>query len=204
MSTEYTLRVKNDSQQTGSICVYQTCPDQENNSNIYSLAWFSKSAHPETQLSFKWSIDYSMVWSETGELRPGVMFDASENKKTDPSDMKTNILTLSKENDAFLFKNAETDGKLGVLTIKADGTIPNKKASVGVGVGMGGKPAIALNAFANMTYEFIPHPTYWIAFGDFEAGKVIDVNRISQCMKVVFAPNTYEKNLTFTESNEWG
>ena len=201
MSTKYTLRVKNDSLQTGSICVYQTCPDQQNNSNIYSLAWFTKAAHPETSLTFSWTIDYSMVWSETGELVPGVMFDASESRVADLQNTSRNILTLSKENDAFLFKDAGQSGQPGMLTIKADGSIPNNTASVGIG--MGGKPAIALNAFANMNYQFIPHPTYWVAFGDFKQGKVIDVNRMSQTQEIVFGPNIYEKSITFNESNTW-
>lgn len=122
MGTKYTLRVKNDSQQTGSVYVYESCPDQ-NSQKLCSLAWFSKECHTGTEVSFEW------------------------------------------DNDSY----------------------PNK----------------AEQNSLHGTVFVTPYPTYWIRFGNFEEGQVLDVNNISQDMKVVFAPNVYEQSFTFTENNEW-
>lgn len=52
MATKYSLTVNNNSKNYGSICVFQTLPDQPD--NILSLAWFSKAAHPGTTVEFNW------------------------------------------------------------------------------------------------------------------------------------------------------
>lgn len=131
MKSKYTLRVKNESEQSGSFCVYQTLAGQETNKNIYSLVWFSKVCHSGTEVSFKWNSNYSFVWSETGQLVPGVQLKA-----------------------------------------------------------LGAKDANS-------------HPSYWIAFGDFVEGSVIDVNNISRAKEIIFDPNVYEQSFTFTKNNEW-
>lgn len=200
--SNYKLHVKNDSQQSGGVCVFQTFPEQENNKNIYSLVWFSKALHPGTAVSFEWDLKYSFVWRESGELTPEIKFFASESKYADPMDVNKNLQVLSKKNGAFAFNNNYALwGTQGLLTIKADHTIPNDIVSVGIGVG--GKAVIAVNAFANMPYQFTPKPTYWIVFGDFVEGSVIDANRIGGAMEVVFDYNVYEKSFVFTESNVW-
>ena len=111
--------------------------------------------------------------------------------------------------NAFLFKGSIELGEKGKLTIKADRTMPNNEASIGVG--MNNKPAVVINAAANMTYQFTPTPTYWIVFGDFEEGEALDLNIInptgrsisSQSMEIIFPLNENELSIVFTESNTW-
>lgn len=206
----YKLNVKNDSTQLGNVCVYQIFPDQARPNSLYSLAWFSEIVSPGAEISFEWDMVYSMVWSQTGILKPGLRFKATQNLPADPMDVTNNFQVLSKKTGPFAFNN--DFGEKGVqclITIKTDHTIPNNVASIGVGIG--GKPAIAINAAANMTYQFTPTPTYWIIFGDFVEGEVLDLkvinptmkNIFSQTMKIVFPLNVYELSLRFAEDNTW-
>ena len=87
MGTQYTLRFKNNSTLPD---VYQKNPGQDIHKNLFPLAWFSKVCNPKTTFTFKWTIDCSFVWSETGELVPGVFFDASEVKDADPANTNMN------------------------------------------------------------------------------------------------------------------
>ncbi|MCY1669179.1 hypothetical protein [Rhizobium sp. SL86] len=49
---------------------------------------------------------------------------------------------------------------------------PNNTA---VGIGMAGSGTFVTEAQPNMTAPFIPYPTYWMIFGNFETGEVMDV-----------------------------
>lgn len=201
MSTQYTLNVTNNSTQSGSVVVYQKCPNQDQYDNLYSLAWFSKACHPGTNLKFRWTIDYSFAWSETGILSPGVYFDASEIKECDPSDTSKNTTGFSKQNGAYLFTAATKSANAGSLAIFTDATIPDGEASIGIG--MSGNPTFAIPATPNFNFSFLPHPEYWVAFGRYEEGVVIDLNAVSETMKVAYPINVYSKSLTFNEDNTW-
>jgi len=61
--SKYTVIFKNDSDQTGSASVYQKDPDI-GVPNVMSLAWFSKEAHPSTQVEFNWSINYFQEFND--------------------------------------------------------------------------------------------------------------------------------------------
>lgn len=201
MSTQYTLKVTNKSHNSGSFCVYQKDPDQEKYTNLYSLAWFSKACNPGTTLKFTWTLDYCFNWSETGILVPGVTFDASETKEADPSDSSKNAVGFTKANGAYMFTNPLRPGTPGELRIQTDNTIPINEASVGIG--MSGQPALAISAQPNMDYAFIPHPEYWITFGNYTEGEVIDLNQVTETAKIVFPLNVYSVSMTLQEDNTW-
>ncbi len=201
MSTQYTLTVVNDSTLNGSVCVYQKDPEQGKYENLYSLAWFSKFCHPGTQLKFKWSIDYSFVWSETGILKPGVSFEASQALPADPQNPAKNAIGFIKAGGAYEFANPTRPGIPGQLQIQTDATIPCN--DVAIGIGMSGQPTFAIGGTPNFTYSFIPHPEYWIAFGKFEEGEVIDLNQVSTTAQVVFPVNVYAQTLVFNKDNTW-
>lgn len=200
MGTKYQLSVKNDSFNSGSICVYQTIPDQDR--NLFSLAWFSKACHPGTTVTFGWTIDYSFCWSQSGILKPGVVFNATEKKAADPSDPSNNATGFSKQEGAYLFTPAKTHPSDGCLGIYLDNTIAHGEAAVGVG--MGGQAAFAATASPNYSMTFSPHPQYWVVFGTFQEGEVMDLNRCTGTCNVKFPTNVYKKELTLRDDNTWG
>ena len=130
-----------------------------------------------------------------------MVFHASEVRKADPSDVTQNSIAFKREDGAYHFVESDhktTQGNLGIL---CDGSIPAGKASIGIG--MSGNPVFARSADPNLQYTFGLHPKYWIAFGDFEEGEVIDLNRMTQRYEIKFPVNQYERSIRLTASNTW-
>jgi len=182
----------------GNICVYQQDPDVSN-PYVMSLAWFTKLTNPGTKASFTWGINYSFVWDETGELIPGVIFDASQ---TLPASLShKNNITLSKADGAYQFTSQTSTSNSGTLYIKNEFTVPPLEASVGIG--MSGAGTFVKQAQPNMTFDFTPHPEYWVTFGDFEKGQVLDITEITNNAPVAFPPNVYAMDVILDQSNQW-
>lgn len=197
MADQYTLRFINNSTMSGNACVYQTDPNI--GPNVMSLAWFSKAAHPTTKLTFRWTIDYSFTWAETGQLIPGVFYDATQNW---PADLQnTNQVTFSRIGGAYTFKDQVKGAIPGTLYIMEDSTIPSKMASVGVG--MSGNGTFAVQAQPNITAMFTPHPQYWITFGMMEEGEVLDIAQITQKANIEFPPGIFSMTAILKADNTW-
>ena len=198
MGVQYNLNVINNSTQTGDMCIYQSDPNT-NDPKVMSLAWFSKRATPATKLKFTWTIDYSFVWSETGVLVPGVIFDASQ---TFPADLSTtNQITFSDVGGAFNFSGQTAGPSAGSLYVLQDKTIPSNVASVGIG--MSGAGTFVVPSQPNMTDIFTPKPKYWITFGNYIAGQVLDITSISQKANLAYPFNIYSLTATFNPDNTW-
>lgn len=197
MATKYSLTVQHHGTDFGDFCLYQTNDDQSE--DIRSLAWFTKSAHPETTLTFEWNIDYSFTWSEEGVLVPGVVFKASQIIPADPMDVSKNSIAFSRDKGAFLFHKTNMETSQGRLGICCDSNIPSNTASIGVG--MSGKSAYACVASPTLRYTFKPHPRYWVAFGRFEEGEVMDLNRMTEKFEIVFQANHTNMSLELTPNN---
>ncbi|MFI8417203.1 protein rhiA [Serratia sp. NPDC078593] len=196
--TKYKVNFKNHSSNYGKACIYQTLPDIDD-PNIMSLAWFSKAAHPNTNVQFDWNIDYSYVWDETGVLLPGVNFDASQ---VLPADLvNKNQVTLKYEKGAFKFDNLGKGNRDGTLYITHDSSLPLDIASVGIG--MSGAGTFVVQAQPNLNLNFTPHPTYWIAFGNYTSGQVLDISEITNQQQLDFPPNVYELEVELLMDNTW-
>ncbi len=171
-------------------------------SNYQTLAWFSKAAAPTTKIVFSWSIDYSFVWGEVGNLVPGVIFNASQTVDADLS--TTNAIDFTRTSTgAFDFQNQGQGPNAGTLTINEDGTIPLNTASVGVG--MSGFGTFAVPAQPNITATFQPTPTYYVAFSqNIQQGEVMDITQItSEMAEVQFPVNVTTMYATLGADNKW-
>jgi hypothetical protein len=205
MSTKYSLTVENRSHRSGSICVYTTSPDsQKIHNDLLSLAWFSKFAHPGTDVRFEWNINFSFVWSQTGTLLPGIRFFASEEKPAEPNSADKEKIYFNHDAGAYRFTDMPRtkETPTGNLSIITRGNVPNNDAAIGIG--MGGNPALVVPATPNYTFTFIPHIKYWLAFGTFTEGEVLDLNAMtSEIHEVVFSSNVYDKAVKLNENNLW-
>jgi hypothetical protein len=203
MALNYSLRVTN-ALKPGTFCVYTTCPDNKVQLNLQSLAWFTKAANPKTTLTFEWSLDYSFVWSQTGKLEPGVLFRASQDFPADPKKPELSKVFLDRANGAYEFTSnalADKTPPAGTLGIYTGGDIPRNDVSTGIG--LGGSPALAVSAAPNMGYTFIPKIKYWIAYGYFVCGQVLDLNAMTLIQEIAFPLNVYDVGVTLTEDNTW-
>jgi hypothetical protein len=197
--TQYTLIFKNNSTNVGDACVYQHDPDMSLQ-DVMSLAWFAKGAAPTTTLTFKWTIDYCFAWDETGELVPGVIFDASQIWDADLE--TTNQVTLTMVgDDVYTFTDQKAGKRPGNLYIIGDKTLPIKQAAVGIG--MAGAPTHVAPVQPNWEWVYTPKPLYWITFGTFEPGEILDVESISHKAAIHFPPNVYSMTAILNRDNTW-
>lgn len=201
MSTQYTLIFQNNSTLGGDACVYQTDPEMAN-PQVMSLAWFSKYAYPTTQLQFQWSIDYDFVWGNTGTLAPGVVFSAAQVWPTDPNGENQVTFSYDPANQAYFFENQRTGGIPGNLYIDETGIIP-VGSPASVGIGMSGFGTFAMQAQPNYNLTFSPHPEYWITFGTFTQGEVLDITNISNPAKIEFPNGVYSMTAILNQDNSW-
>jgi len=199
MATKYSLTVQNNSRNYGNICVFQTMPDQPQ--NMLSLAWFSKAAHPDTTVEFDWTTQYNFVWSDQGELKPGITFRASQVRDADPSDITKNSIGFIKEHDAYRFSEIEKITKEGNLGIYTNQSVPHGDASVGIG--MSGNGTFVVTATPNYNFTFLPHPRYWVSFGTYEVGEVMDIESMSNIVEVKYDPDVFDKIITLNSDNTW-
>jgi hypothetical protein len=202
---QYSIVFQNDSTNFGNACVYQ----RDANigvPNVMSLAWFSQSAYPTTNIVFDWDVNYSFVWGETGVLIPGVTFSASQTWSADPVAANQVGLTFATPAGlvtppAFTFTNITATGTAGSLSIAQDGTIPGNLGSVGLAVS--GSPAFVAPAQPNLNLVFTPHPSYWITFGNYTPGQVLNVEAITNSAQIAFPPNVYTMFATCNADNSW-
>jgi hypothetical protein len=155
-------------------------------------------------VKFTWDLDFSFAWAESGQLVPGVHFDAGEIIDADPSDDAKNRAYFDRQNGAYLFGDLSkaTAPGAGALAISTSKLIPNGLASVGVGIN--GKAAMAVNAAPNYQFTFIPKIHYWIAFGNFREGIVLDLNSmVRNICEIKFTANVYGLQVTLQENNTW-
>lgn len=200
--SKYTMSFKNNSTLFGNFCIYLRDPRQEIDPNLFTLAWVVKACHPGTLATFEWDVDYGLTWSETGKLgQDKVVFTCSETKTIDPSDADHNALGITKENGAYRFVEGVAAYPKGALGIRSDHTIPVEGLSLGIT--MSGQAAFALPATPNYSFCFEPHPEYWVAFGNFVPGEVIDVNTVSSTAKVSFPFGEFDRNVTLNDDNSW-
>jgi hypothetical protein len=202
---KYSLAVKNNSPDSGSICVYTTSPDtQQIQQDLRSLAWFTKAANPNGQVKFTWDLKFSFAWAESGLLVPGVSFEAGEIIDADPVDDQKNRAYFDRNNDAYLFGDPgqATPPSKGALAITTSKIIPSGIASIGVGIN--GKAALAVNATPNYQFTFIPKIQYWLAFGSFREGIVLDLNSmVRNICEIKFPAGVYDLKVTLQEDNTW-
>lgn len=201
MATQYSLNVTNNSTNFQDICVYQK-PVDLGVPDALSLAWLAAPTWPNTTVTFTWNIDYSFVWSQTGVLKPGVVFRAHETVAADPENVASNQIQFDFRRDAFKFVPGHALGsaEIGSLYIRELSNIPPKTAHVGIG--MSDSPTHVVEAQPNTNLVFTPHPEYWITAGNFTHGEVLDLERITNEAKVPY-DGTFSMNVVLGPDNLW-
>ncbi|MCT4584458.1 MAG: protein rhiA [Peptostreptococcaceae bacterium] len=199
--TNYTVKIKNNGSFKGDIAVYQRQPDLEK-MGAMSLAWFTKGSNPNTEVEFGWGIDYSFVWSEVGKLKPGVIFKASQT--VDAGLKVNNKVKLDKNDYGYLFENLTTDPvHAGTLLIEESGLVPGGEASVGIG--MSGFGTFVWQAEPNVDLAIQPKPEYWVTYGTYRQGEILDVQQmVNKSLKLDFPINKYNAVVTLNSDNTWG
>ena len=204
--TPYELTFVNNSAKSWNFCTYQTSPEQKSAPDLLSLAWFAKQVTNNGATAiFKWSVDYSLLWAETGQLVPGVLFESSQTVKASPTTF--NNIGLSQISGAYYFNPATPQPPTdtfpqGTLGIQCDDKIPNN--AVSVGIGMSGAGTFAYQAGPNLGFSFTPTPTYWVGCANkLQEGQVLTTTIFTQIAEIRFPVNMYKAKAELTSENKW-
>jgi hypothetical protein len=193
----YSVLFKNMSTQSGNACIYQRNPDY--GWDIMSLAWLVKSAPPGSNVRFEWRNDYSFVWGETGRLAPGVRFVAGQSWNADPN---SNAITFTMLGGGYSFQNQMSQPPAGSFFITESPDVPMNQ-SAAVGIGMSGAGTFVQQARPNMRVTFNAQQEYWIAFGNFNQGEVLDTQAINNPVRIAFPAGVYSMTATLNADNSW-
>jgi rhizosphere induced protein len=199
MPTQYTLTIKNRAAYPAYFMIFQNDPTSWS-PNAMALAWFSKFSNPSptTQIKFTWSVDWGFSWADTGILQPGIMYEASE---TLAATSTVNKVTLD-YNGAYRFIDPTKGPDSSRLYLQQNGSIPiNSSASVGVT--MSGNTVYATQARPNVNLTFSPHPTYYLAYGQYVQGDVIDVSAVNNPLELPYATGVYSLQTTLNADGTW-
>lgn len=196
--TTFTLNFLNNSDTPGSFCICQHNPSLLNPST-FPLAWLVKSGNPQTKVPISWNTDFYFFWAKTGELAPGVIFNAGEAFLT--SFTENNAVTLTKRDGNYKFINQRDWYQPGVLNVTTDTSTAFKQASIGIG--MSGSGTVAVQAQPNMSFSFSPMPQNWVIFGDFQQGQVLDPSKINNAVQILFPYGIFSMNVTLNMDNSW-
>ena len=188
---QYSLTCINSSSWPGCFAVFQKTYRLP--ADVYALAWFARAAHPGTEVTFTWSTYYSFTWSETGVIKPGINFNGSQIIPADPD--KLNCIELAVDNlGASYFKPPTASGQPGMLTIQQlSSVVPNRTS---IGIGMSGSPMAATQAAPGATTVFVPTSNYWVMFGNYQTGDVIDVKEITGAVEVTYPDGLTSRTAT--------
>ncbi|HYF92553.1 MAG TPA: protein rhiA [Symbiobacteriaceae bacterium] len=198
MGQKYKLTIANQSTMTGNFCVFQDIPDV-NCPGVLTLAWLVKRSHPGTTVDFEWSVDYDFVWSEQGSLLKGTKFQASQ-VVTGADLLNYNQISFDYDG-AYHFSNLTRGPRTGSLYVMEGPDVPNAQAHVGVG--MSGKGTFVVPAQPNIELYFTPHPKYYVVFGNYTQGEVIDITEMTKIANVQFDSTHFEVPLKLNERNLW-
>jgi rhizosphere induced protein len=194
---EYQINFINNSSNAGNFMVFQEHPDM-NMMDSYALAWFTKFVHPNTNGSFSWKTGFDFAWLEQKSLAAGI---TSVTSQCLPANLEANNVTLLTYDGGYNFINQPDSGAAGSLYIKTDSTIGPDQ--VKIGFGMSGAPVFMVGAQPNLEVVFTPNPYYWIAFGEYEKGQVVNAKEIPNSMRIDFPEGITTMNVVLNPDNTW-
>ena len=199
-ATSYSVKIVNNSEiDDENAIVFQQQPSQP--SDVHSLAWLSKMCHAGTSVTFTWEVDYNFVWGQTGTLKPGVNYDAGQ---IIPADLEVgNTVSLSYVDDGFEFGKPTSGAAGGSLVINEDDSVPGPDSSAqgSVGIGMSGAGTFVVSTQPDTGVEFEITPTYWLAFGSYQAGTVVSEDILTRPYQLQFPDGETSAVATFDGKN---
>lgn len=199
MGKQYSITINNQASHSASFMLFQSDPGAWS-PNALAVAWFAKKSNPSptSRVKFIWTVDIGLSWADTGPLGPGAIYQASET--FDPTGT-LNQVTLD-YNGAYFFSNPVKGADPARIYLQESPNIP-VASGASVGVTMSGKPVYATQAMPNTNLTFSPKASYYLAYGNFEEGTVIDVSTINNALLLPYPTGIYSLETTLNADNSW-
>lgn len=190
----YTVTFENDTVLPGTAILFQ-----RPGGVAMPVAWQSRHCNPHEHVTFTWTLDYSFVWAVTGALQPGILVQPGQSW---PADLDSgNEVTLAPSGNSYTFTNPTAGPQPGVLGIYVDGPVPPNTLSVGIAIAQ--QPTNLMQAQSHVHHRFAPQAQYWIAFGNFPQGVIVDASTIDNPAQIVFPANVFSMNATLSVNGTW-
>jgi hypothetical protein len=187
----------NQSTNEGDVCLFQTLKQPV--AGTSSLVWLARHAFPTTTVTLQWTGDPYFVWSSSASsLQPGVIVTGGQAWAAGLSE--NNRVTLTYTENDYNFQNLSTGMTAGTLTVQQDDTIPSRQAVTGIG--MDSFATLVAQAQPNNSLAIVPDVRYWIAFGTFTRGQVVDPDNVL-AQEIIFPANVLSMTAIYTPENKW-
>ncbi len=208
--TQYTMIFINNSNNAWNFCCYQQDPgilDQ----GAFSAAWFvAQVVHTTTNIKFQWTIDFGLSWSQSGVIKPGIVYFPGQNWLVTPAE---NTVTLTKQDGSYTFENQTQQDPTTAFNIVQDGTIVSPDG-IGIGISMqitdawGGKKGLntlyAQSAQPNVTTQFTVTPKYYVVFAqDIQPSEILNVTNMTNTVEIPYDVGVYSMVVTLNAQNQW-
>lgn len=197
--TGYSITIHNASSiDDAKAIVFQQDPSMP--ADVASLAWLAKTCHVNTQVIFDWTLDFNFVWGQNGQLKPGVNYQAGG---VIPADLTaSNEVTLSYPGGGFEFGATSAGPSAGSLFVNEANDVPGTgnpdQGSVGIGMyGSGTFVVPTQPTGAGGGRQFSIQPQYWIAFGNYQPGEVVDESVLYFPAEVQFTGALFNADCVF-------
>lgn len=209
MSLEYKVTCQNNSELTGAFCIFQTLRHQEPvlTAQARSLSWLTKKVHSRTGTQFIWTDNLFFVW---GEYAAYEVIHTASKLKADMDNPNRRSALLSYQDGAYILKYSNrADADEGKLLIHADDTVRNNEVVVGIGnfvnVSSCSVGAIVYDTLKNFNYPIQPVVDYYVTFGNYKSGQIIDLSDIvTPVKKIPFTPDKLSFKATMRKDNQIG
>ena len=198
MAIQYSVTVDNKANHSDYFMIYQDNPSSWTPSAL-ALVWFAKFSNPGGKVRFTWSVEWGFSWAETGTLTPGIEFIPSE---LFDASSGHNMVTFDYQGGVYRFSNPASGPDPSRLYLNESAGIP-MSSHASVGVAMAGHTVYAAQARPNMQLVLSAHPRYYLAYGNYQQGEVIDANTISNPLALVFPTGVYALNTTLNADGSW-
>ena len=129
------------------------------------------------------------------------MFASSQSWDCDP--YLKNSVDFNKSGNAYTFNNLQQnhEGDGGTLYINQLGGVVPKESHVGVG--MSGSGTFLVPSQPNMKLMFRPKPTYYLVFGNFVQGQVMDITALTNVYKLEYGGSINSISVSLNKDNMW-
>lgn len=195
--SQYSVTIQNNSVHSSYFMIFQNDPAQWD-PDAMAVAWFSKYSNPNQTVKFSWDVEWGFSWADIGTIQPGIRYEESE--CYEPKNGRTKV-TLD-YNGAYQFVDKVVGRDPARLYLEQSRNIPIR-SSASVGVTMSGKPVYVTQARPNNSLTFSPHPSYFLAYGTYQEGTVIDVSTVNNILELRFPTDVFNLTTTLNADDSW-
>ncbi|KAJ5190130.1 uncharacterized protein N7498_009115 [Penicillium cinerascens] len=214
--TTYEITIQNESGSSHAYCLFAETPQVSNSSSVYQNIWMAAPSivsrtDGSSQMRFTINIQYYAICGTSDQpLGSNVAIATSDYEKIqlgteDQQGTTLNFTTIGGAN--FVEPLPTPTGPNGGFTIQADRSW-SEPDSNNTFIGLGAQdmhgnvvPVATVPAFPGITYNMFPVVKFYVSYGTFVEGQILDVEELGPQLEVDFTEAAYDA-VTFIHNNQ--